>query len=79
MKAIVDGLSITTNRYASPLNTASDIYCSMYPKDMMFDANHDAYSQNWQGSSEANTSYEEKNMKKALKWAMFSIEHSYTE
>ena len=32
MKAIVDGLSITTERFASPLNfdVASDSYCSMY-------------------------------------------------
>ena len=46
MKAIVDGLSIATESFASPLDfiVASDSYCSMYSEDRLFGATHDAYS-----------------------------------
>ena len=78
MKAIVDGLSITTERFASPLNfnVASDCYCSMYSQDRLFGATHDAYSHKWQGSSQANPEYEAKDMEKALRWAIFSAQET---
>ena len=74
MKAIVDGLSVTNERFASPLdfNVASDSYCSMYSEDRLCGATHDAYSHRWQGSSQANPEYEAKEMEKALRWAIFS-------
>ena len=78
MKAIVDGLSITTERFASPLdfNVAFDSYCSMYSENRLFGATHDAYSHRWQGSSQANPEYEAKEMEKALRWAMFSAQET---
>ena len=78
MKAIVDGLSITTERFASPLNfnVASNSYCSMYSEDRLFGATHDAYSHNWQGSSQASPEYEAKDMEKALRWAIFSAQET---
>ena len=77
MKAIVDGLSITTERFASPLNfnVASDSYC-MYSEDKLFGATHDAYSHKWQGLSQANPEYEAKDMEKALRWAIFSAQET---
>ena len=78
MKAIVDGLSITTERFASPLNfnVASDSYCSTYSEDRLFGAIHDAYSHKWQGSSQANPEHEAKDMEKALRWAIFSAQET---
>ena len=78
MKAIVDGLSITTERFASLLdfNVASDSYCSMYSEDRLFGATHDAYSHRWQGSSQANPEHEAKEMEKALRWAIFSAQET---
>ena len=59
MNALANGLSVTTERCASPLNfnICFDSYCSMYSEDSMFGATHDAYSHKWQGSSQANPEY----------------------
>ena len=83
MKAIADGLSTTTERFAFPLNfikfKASNSYCSMYSKDKLFGATHDAYSHRWQGSSQANPEYEAKDVEKALRWAIFSVQQTMEE
>ena len=78
MKPAADGLSTTTERFASllNLNKTSDRYCSMYLEDKLFGATHDAYSHEWQGSSWANPEYEAKDMKKALRWAILSAQET---
>ena len=53
MQAFRDGLSVTTERFASPLsfNPIMACYFSMYAEDALFGANFDAYSVKWTGAS----------------------------
>ena len=46
MQACKDSLSVTTERFASPLNFNPNMTCcfSMYAEDALFGANFDAYS-----------------------------------
>ena len=76
IRALANGLSVTIERFASPLNfdICFDSYCSMHSEDSLFGATHDAYSHKWQGSSQANPGYEAKDMEKALRWARVSAQ-----
>jgi hypothetical protein len=56
MEAFRDGLSMTTERFASPLhfNPGLECYFSMYVEDALFGVNFDAYSVKWTGASQLN-------------------------
>ena len=60
MKALINGLSLTTERFASPLNfnPAMTAYFSLYKEDQLFGANHNAFSARWTGASQCNPEYE---------------------
>ena len=68
------GLSIDTERFASPLNCSAHLtkYFSRYDEDGAFGANIDAFSCRWAGASEYNAEYEPGDMNKAAKWAIAS-------
>jgi len=63
-----NGLSVTTKRFASPLNFNPNMTCyfSMYAEDALFGANFDAYSVKWTGASQVNPEYEAVAMEKAM-------------
>jgi len=67
MQAFKDGLSVTTERFASPLNfnPNTTCYCSMDAEDALFGANFGAYSVKWTGASQVNPEYEAVAMEKA--------------
>lgn len=60
MQAFKDGLSMTIERFASPLNFNPIMTCyfSMHAMDALFGANFDAYSVKWTGASQVNLEYE---------------------
>jgi len=78
MQAFKDGLSVTTERFASPLNFNPNMTCyfSMYAEDALFGANLDAYSVKWTGASQVNPKYEVVTMEKAMRWAILSAEEA---
>ncbi len=71
MQAFRDSLSVTTERFASPLNFNPNMKCyfSMYAEDALFGANFDAYSIKWTGASQVNPEYEAVTMETAMRWA----------
>ena len=74
--ALQGGLQITHERFASPLDYShlSPTYSSKYPADQLFGANLEAYSQPWLGSSIAHPPYGDKEMHKAMRWAIASAQ-----
>ena len=78
MKALIDGLSLDTERFASPLNftPAMKQYFSLYPQDQVFGANTNAFCCAWNGASQANPEYEHNDMDKAVRWAIASAQKS---
>ena len=74
MNALAEGLSIDTERFASPLNCSAHLtrYFSRYDEDGAFGANVDAFSCRWAGASQGNPEYEPGDMNKAMKWAIAS-------
>ena len=78
MAAIMRGLSITTERFASPLNFTPGMqhYYSLYPEDTAFGANPNAFSCLWTGASQCNPEYEHPEMDKAVRWALTSAKES---
>ena len=78
MQAFKDGLSVTTERFASPLNFSPKMTCyfSMYAEDALSGANFDAYSVKWTGASQVNPEYEAVAMEKAMRWAILSAEEA---
>ncbi len=76
MQAFRDGLSVTTERFASPLNFNPDMKCffSMHAENALFGANFDAYSMKWTGTSQVKPEYEAVAMKEAMRWAVLSAE-----
>ena len=74
MHALAEGLSIDTERFASPLNCSAHLtkYFSRYDEDGAFGANVDAFSCRWVGASQCNPEYEPGDMNKAVKWAIAS-------
>ena len=78
MQAFKDGLSVTTERFASPLNFSPTMTCyfSMYAEDALFGANFDAYSVKWTAASQVNPEYEAVAMEKAMRWAILSAEEA---
>ena len=78
MQAFRIGLSVTTERFASPLNFNPNMTCyfSMFAEDALFGANLDAYSVKWTGASQVNPEYEAVAMAKAMRWAILSAEEA---
>ena len=78
MQALIDGLSATTERFASPLNfnPLFESYYSIYLEDKLFGAAHDAYSCKWQGSSQVRPASTTKDMEKPVRWAIFSAKET---
>ena len=78
MKALIQGLNIQCERFASPLNFNPTVerYCSLHTQDKVFGANTDAYSRKWEGASQANPPHEAEAMEKAVRWAIFSADQS---
>ena len=78
MQAFKDGLSVTTERFASPSNCNPNMTCyfSMYAEDALFGANFDAYSMKWTGASQVNSESEAVAMEKAMRWAILSAEEA---
>jgi len=78
MQALRDGLSVTTERFASPLNFNPNMKCyfSMYAEDALFGANFETYSVKWTGASQVNPEYEAAAMEKAMRWAILSAEEA---
>ena len=78
MNALLQGLSLETERFASPLNFTPSMkhYFSMYQEDQCFGANHDAFSCIWTGASQCNPEYEHVEMDKSVRWAIISAAHS---
>ena len=76
MEALITGLALTTERFASPLNFNPKMqsYFSLYPEDQVFGASWDAYSCKWLGASQSNPEYEADEMEKAVRWALLSCE-----
>ena len=76
--ALQEGLSVDTERFASPLNFTPTMrsYFSMYEADGTFGANHNAYSCLWTGASQCNPEYEAADMDKSVRWALASAKHS---
>ena len=74
LQAMIKGLGITCERFASPLNfnASCKSYFSMYAEDRLFGSKLDAYSTRWLGASQANPEYEAVAMEKAVRWAIFS-------
>ncbi len=81
MQAFKDGLSMTTEEVASPLNFNPDMTCyfSMYAEDALFGANFYAYSVKWTGASQVNPEYEAVAMEKAMRWAILISAQEVTE
>jgi hypothetical protein len=67
-------LGTDKERFGSPLNFNPDLqeYWSIHPEDQLFGAHHDAYGCQWTASSEANAEYEDKELYKAMRWAVHS-------
>ena len=78
IQAFRDGLSVTTARFASPLNFNSNMACcfSMHAEDKLFGDNFDAYSMKWTGISLVNPAYKVVAMEKAMRWAILSAEEA---
>jgi ribonuclease HI len=75
-QALKDGLGIEHELFASPLdrNTLSTSYCSAFEDDMLFGANHDAYSRPWTGACQAYIGEGEAANDKAIRHAIGSVE-----
>lgn len=78
MQAMADGLTLTTERFASPLNFSPHLtsYDSMYEEDEVFGANNNAYSTRWKGASQATPEAGPAAADKAVRWAIASAEES---
>ena len=76
MQALIQGLSLETERFASPLNFTPSMrqYFSLYEADAAFGANHNAFSCPWNGASQCNPEYEPEDMEYAVRWAIVSAE-----
>ena len=76
MSAFQKGLSITTERFASPLNFHPEtiMYYSMYKEDQLFGATYDAFRYKWIGPSQAHPGHSAKLEEKALRWAICSAQ-----
>lgn len=76
MKAMKEGLQLSTERFASPLNFSPHLtsYYSLQEEDQLFGANYDTYSTKWTGASQARPEYESAAMDKAVRWAIASCE-----
>ena len=74
MQALIASFSLTTERFASPLNFCPTMreYYAMYDEDQVFGATHDAFSTHWSGASQSNPEYEPEDMEKAVRWALLS-------
>ena len=74
MTGLIQSLSLTTERFASPLNfsTSMSSYYVVNQEDQAFRANFDAFSTPWLGASQANPEYEAADMDKAVRWAIMS-------
>ena len=74
MQAMAEGLTLTTERFASPLNFSRHLtsYYSMYEEDEVFGANYNAYSTRWTGASQAAPEAGSAAADKAVRWAMAS-------
>ena len=73
-----DGLSVTNERLASPLNFNPNMTCyfGLYAEDALFGANFDAYNVKWTGASQVNHEYEAVAMEKAMRWAILSADEA---
>ena len=78
MQALKDGLSMRTERIASPLNFEPNMTCyfSMHAEDALFGANFDAYSVKWTGASQVNPNFEAVAMEKAVRWTILTAEEA---
>ena len=74
MQALIEGLNLTIERFASPLNfnCMMESFYSLYKEDECFGANHNAFSRLWVGASQCNPEYEHGDMEKAVRWALVS-------
>ena len=78
MEALTQGLSLTTKRFASPLTFSPYLTScySFYQEDQLFGANHNAYSTNWTGASQATPETGSAAADKAVRWAIASAQQS---
>ena len=74
MEALQKGLSISRERFASPLNfdPNMDTYYSAFSSDSVFGASHDCFSTLWTGASQFNPEYEHMDLNEAMKHAVVS-------
>ena len=74
MTGIIQSLSLTTERSASPLifSTSMSSYYAVNQEDQAFGASFHAFSTPWLGASQANPEYEAADMDKAVRWAIMS-------
>ena len=73
MTGLTQSLSLTTERFASPLKFSTNMssYYAVKQEDQAFGANFDAFSMPWLGASQATPEYEA-GMDKAVRWAIMS-------
>ena len=78
MHALKEGLSVTCERFASPLNFNPlwETYYSNFEEDRIFGANINAFSTQWVGASQANPSHQPESVEKAVQWAILSAEQT---
>ena len=78
MKAMAEGLSLTTDRFESPMNFSPYLekYYSKYKEDQLFGANCDAHSSRWTGTSLAIPATDAAQADKAVRWAIASATQS---
>ena len=74
MEVIHNHFNTMHERFSSPLNynPMHRVYWSMYERDTLFGASHNAFSTPWQSNSQANPEYESSDMEKAIRWAIHS-------
>ena len=78
MSAIRQGLHVTKERLACPLNfnTCMTRYFSPFPEAKAFGATCDAFSCKWMGAAHAHPEHTAKDMQMAVRWALASAEQA---
>ena len=68
------GLSITIERFSSPLNNFFQHFYTIHPEDRYFNAKTDAFAHKYEGASENNPEYEPDMMEKDIRYALIASE-----
>jgi ribonuclease HI len=81
MTVLVQMLGVRMERLASPLDVsdAAQFYWSKHDRDQVFGARTDCYTNHWHGWSIAHPTHTDKDMRKALTWALASADSAHTQ